>query len=310
MTDAGKAPRLFPSQVCFIVDDVPTAVESCTERFGWGPFQQFSAPVAQAHYRGWSGRKLTEVALGMAGQVQVELMHVHEGRDAVRAYQEEYGTGFQHLGIGCKSRDEAVRHLEAHGAVMHELTEYAGVRIAFVDVPTGQAMFELLQPTGQASGDDADVDVQPNDAAIPAFELDRATIATADLESALRFYAAAFRWEDARPETKTLRYGTRETRIERFIGRAGTLQLELLGPQRRSDDPYSRHLARSAHGLVHAGGVSPTDSDSDLAAESIGSTEYEWLEDGERFALHDWAGGAGALQVRQSTESSAPSRSD
>ena len=68
-------PRLDPWQCCFVVDDVPAAVEDCQRRFGWGPFQQFSAPVEEASYRGWTGPKLTDVALGTAGSVQVEIQN-------------------------------------------------------------------------------------------------------------------------------------------------------------------------------------------------------------------------------------------
>ena len=74
-----RFPRLYPAQVCFVVDDVDAAVEECIATFGWGPFHRFTAPVSEARYRDWTGPKKTDVALGMAGAVQVELIHVHAG---------------------------------------------------------------------------------------------------------------------------------------------------------------------------------------------------------------------------------------
>ena len=144
-SDAKRPPRLHPMQACFVVDDVPSAAADCAKRFGWGPFETFTADVASARFGDWAGRKVTEVALGMAGGVQVELIHVHEGRDAIASYQAEYGTGFQHLGISVCDRDAVLRHLEAHDATTDSLLGYGDLRIAFVDVPTGKAMFELLE---------------------------------------------------------------------------------------------------------------------------------------------------------------------
>ena len=225
-----RTPRLFPSQVCFVVDDVSAVVGECVSRFGWGPFQEFTAPVDDAEYRGWRGRKVTDVALGMAGRVQVELIHVREGHDAIEAYQAKYGTGFQHLGVGCRSRDTALAHLVSLGAALHEKTDYAGLRIAFVDTPTGDSVFELLESTGErGDGPDLSKSTQgppPMNAPTPAevFALHRATIVTADLDHVLPFFRNAFRWHDIEAELATLRHPAGETPMKRARGRAGTLR--------------------------------------------------------------------------------------
>jgi len=291
-----STPRLYPSQVCFVVEDVPSAAKDCATRFGWGPFQEFTAALDDASYRDWRGPKRTDVALGMAGPTQVELIHVHEGHDAVEAYQAEYGTGFQHLGVGVKSRDAALAHLESLGASVNELLEPTGLRIAFVDLPTGEAMFELLESTGEkAEGFDLDEAQKRPDASEPAtpnsslFAIDRATIVAQDMDRALAFHANSFGWKDARSETYTLRHPGGEARIERYRGRAGTLTLEVLSPSKPSDDPYSAHLLRGAHGLVHAGGQQ---ENGDASADA----PFEWLETGERFSLEGWAGGPSSLQ--------------
>ena len=211
---AAKPPKLRPAQVCFVVEDVAAAVGECEDRFGWGPFHQFSAPVPEARYREWSGAKRTDVGLGMAGPVQVELIHVHEGHDTVEAYQSRYGAGFQHLGIHCRDREAALHALESLGARCDDANEYPGVRFAFVDTPTGPGMFELLQATGDAAPPGGDGDATAMRAA-PALTLDRATVATADLDAALAFYARAFGWPDVGVESCTLRYEGREARVRR-----------------------------------------------------------------------------------------------
>ncbi len=295
---ANPFPHLHPVQVCFVVDDVAKAVDECVARFGWGPFYQFTAPVPEAQYRDWSGPKRTDVALGMAGPVQVELIHVHEGHDTVEVYQSRYGAGLQHLGIQCRDREEAIAALVAIGSTVDDQGEYPGIRFAFVDTPTGPGMFELLQPDGEVPVPGATTDSHRKsvDPPSPSVRLDRATIATNDLDAALDFYARAFRWEDPQIEARTLRFGTTESAIRRVRTQAGKLLLELVEPPPAGDDPYARHLARGDHGLVHAGGV----TQSCILPEGA-SLECEWLEEGEAFALYAWSGGSTSLQLRRVT---------
>lgn len=304
MTEA-RFPRLHPAQVCFVVEDVEAAVEECVASFGWGPFHCFTAPVEKAEYRDWIGSKRTDVALGMAGGVQVELIHVHEGHDTVEAYQARYGAGLQHLGISCRDRDQALAALEEIGARTDDRGEHPGIRFAFVDTPTGPGMFELLQATGEipppgAEGG-AEVGSDGSGGAIaksrpPSVTLDRATIVTSDLDLALAFYARAFRWEDPQIESCTLRVGAQESRMRRARGQAGQLLLELVEPTPGGSDPYARHLVRGDHGLVHAGGVT---SGGDLPGGA--TTEGEWLEEGEAFGLYAWSGGSESLQFRRAS---------
>lgn len=287
-------PKLSPQQVCFVVDDVSAAVQRCEKEFAWGPFYQFTAPVEKAVYKDWTGKKLVEVALGMAGNVQVEFIHVYEGHDAVEAYQAEYKRGFQHLGIQCQSREAAVDYLTALGAEVNELNEFPGIRFAFVDVPTGAAMFELLQQTNEwGKGDALDVDTQASDIVEGLFQIDRATIVTDNMEAALAFYSQAFGWDDAAFTRSTLQYAGKQNAFKRFIGHAGTLDIELLQAIDIADDPYSQHLNRGSHGLVHAGGLSAGASDDNEKA-----IEYQWLESEEKFSLSNWLAGSSSLQMR------------
>lgn len=287
-------PALSPQQICFVVDDVPSAVQYCEENFGWGPFYQFKAPVPEARYREWTGEKLTEVALGMAGKVQVEFLHVFKGHDTTEDYQARYGSGFQHLGIHCESRDEALAHLESLGATVNEVNEYPGIRFAFVDVPTGPGMFEILQPTAEmVSNEGISGSQKTRNTSDTLFDIDRATIVTRDIDTALEFYASAFGWTSPIATQATLRYGDIETLVRRHIGTAGTLQLEFIQPVEGSNDPYAAHLRRGEHGLIHAGGTISGDLPEGEALNG------EWVETGESFALYNWPGGKHTLQVRR-----------
>lgn len=291
-----RFPRLHPAQVCFVVDDVDAAVDECVTTFGWGPFHRFTAPVAEAQYRDWSGPKKTDVALGMAGGVQVELIHVHEGRDTVERYQTRYGAGFQHLGISCKDREQAIAALAEIGGVVDDQGEHPGIRFAFIDTPTGPGMFELLQEDGDTPPPGASEKKIAAGGEGPKLRVavDRATIVTSNLDRAFAFYARAFRWEDVEIKAANLRIGAENSSLRRARGPAGQLEFELIEPRAGEDNPYTRHLARGDHGLVHAGGMSVVN---DLPQGAL--LEAEWLEDGEVFGLYDWSGGAGSIQVRR-----------
>ena len=286
---AESAARLAPYQTCFVVDDVERAAAECEERFGWGPFRSFSATVENLQYKGRPARRVADVSLGMAGWVQVELLHVHDGVDCLAAYQARYGRGFQHLGIDTPSREAALAQLVALGARLDHLDEFEGIRIAFVDVPTGPGLFELVDRTsGAPRGGGAAL---PNPGPTPRLAIDRATLVTERMDTALEFFASAFGWRDVTAKSATLRFEAEEISLARALGRAGRLEIELVEGRPGSQDPYSRHLARGGHGLVHAGGMLTSGDRS----ETLG---YQWLETGERFALIDWSGGSGALQIR------------
>lgn len=287
---------LQPRQVCWVVDDVPAAVRHCEQAYGWGPFFQFRAEIEDASYKQWRGAKDTEVALGMAGDVQVEFLCVHKGCDTTADYQAEYGCGLQHLGVHCQSREAALSHLEALGATVNELNEFPGVRFAFVDTPTGPGMFEILQATQAADADPGLKDSTKGQAEAPVLHVDRATVVTNDMAAALAFYRGAFGWSDVNASQQTLRSESAEVPMLRCIARAGTLDIELIQPLADGDDPYSRHLQRGAHGLVHAGGISNQTEQLDAA-----SYRGTWLETNETFSLLDWEGGNNSLQLRHPT---------
>ncbi len=291
-TQGAGAVSLSPQQVCFVVDDVPAAVNFCEQQFAWGPFYQFKAPVANASYKHWKGEKLTEVALGMAGKVQVEFLHIHHGHDTTADYQARYGSGFQHIGIHCTSREDALAHLQSLGASVNELNKYPGVRFAFANTPTGPGMFEILQTTTEMKAN-TELNASSNTSGNALFQIDRASIVTHDIDKALTFYSGAFGWQAAKAAKATRLYNGKQTTSKRYVGKAGTMELELIQPLEDKDDPYAAHLRRGDHGLIHASGAARTNI---IQNESV---QGEWLDTGEQFSLHDWVGGKNALQIRR-----------
>ena len=114
------------------------------------------------------------------------------------------------------------------------------------------------------------------------------------MDKTLAFYGAAFGWKSPQAIRSTLVYGDKQTTAQRYLGKAGALQLELIQPAEDSDDPYSAHLRRGTHGLIHAGGMHGQES---LEGEML---QGEWQGSGETFALYNWLDIAHSFQIRRS----------
>ncbi len=299
MTKGENKPRLTPLQVCYVVDDVAQATQFCESALGWGPFNQFTAEVESASYRDWSGSKRVDVALGMAGAVQIELMHIHDGEDPVATFQSHYGTGIQHLGIHCKDRDEAIAFLNSVGSPTNEVSEYPGIRFAFMDTPTGEGMFELVCPTESFASSEVSGGTSVDSAAANSTgnTVRRVTIATEDIVGCVNFYASAFGWQDVRVDEVSYVFDGEEYTARRTRAQAGLLEFEFVQPAADDNSPYSQHLARGGHGIVHAGVAMDAGSLAGQAAQFPGAgLRGQWLDTGEAFSLHSWQGGPHSLQ--------------
>lgn len=305
---------LIAYQACFVVKDVETAVKFCSQQLGWGPFQHFKIPSPDAQYRGWQGQKLTEVALGMAGRAQVELIRVHSGQDAIQQYQSRMGTGLQHLGVLCESTDDALAHVGALGAVLNDRNQYGEITFSFIDVPQGPALIELLERGEQGLPDAQNTDQhgstigKTEQSRNAKLLLDRATLLTTDIESAAAFYANSFDQEFINITDDTVRYtekvlttrasGSGDVRARRCLIDAGVLGIELI--QLLDEDPYfyGQQLVRATqhggHGLVHVGGC----DNSDLDLPGNKRIDGKWLECGEVFSVYTGPDDLHSIQVR------------
>ncbi len=296
MAESKNKVSLAPVQVCFIVNNVEEAVRFSEEHFGWGPFHTFSAPVENAKYKGWSGFKHIDVALGSGGNVQIEYVHVREGKDTIALYEEKYGTGIQHFGVQTPDRDAAIDYITSLGGEEDARDEYPGIRFAFMNIPTGQGMFELLQ-TEQAANSivDAAKAVKGSGSAVenPVLKVDRSTVVTGNMNETLAFYSQCFDWVNVKADVQTLRSSNGEVKLKRCVAFASAMEIELIEATEEGTDPYSLHRKRGEHGIIHASSSDALPSDS-----LIPSYEGEWLETGERFSLYEWLGGNNSLQIR------------
>lgn len=302
--NSNQAPVHTAYQACFVVADVAAAVEFCTTQLAWGPFQHFKIPSPESSYRGWNGHKLTEVALGMAGSAQVELIQVHLGRDAIEDYQTRLGPGLQHLGVLVKNTQQSLQYLEPAGAIKNDSNQYGEITYTFIDAPNGPAMLELLErgeqglPTKETGGESIGKTASSVDEKL---QLDRATIVTSDIQQSAKFFAHCFATDAPSIQHDTLRERFLdspliESKAQRCLLNAGVLQIELVQVDAKSDSVYARQLKRAAghgsHGLTHIGGHS---GDCQLPGEPL---HGEWLQQAESFQLFPGPDNRLSLQLR------------
>ncbi|MFK7978335.1 MAG: hypothetical protein AB8C02_19535, partial [Halioglobus sp.] len=117
--------------------------------------------------------------------------------------------------------------------------------------------------------------------------------------STLAFYAKAFRWETPVASKQTLRIAGTSTTMQRYIGKAGALELEIIEPPAQGDNPYTAHLNRGSHGLVHAGGalLGGSQQANEIMLDSETLTGV-WEEARESFSLCSNFGIQRSIQLR------------
>ncbi len=305
---------LIAYQACFVVNDVAAAVQFCSQQLGWGPFQHFKIPSQNAQYRDWQGDKLTEVALGMAGAAQVELIHVHCGQDAIQQYQARMGTGLQHIGVLCQSTDEALDHVGALGAALNDRNQYGEITFSFIDVPQGPALLELLErgeqglPSAQSADEHGSTIGKTKPSHNAKLLLDRVSLVTTHIETSAAFYTSSFQQDKYTISEETLRYAkfssssvttaAAEVRARRCLMNAGVLEIELIQLLDKDKNMYGKQLERSAqhggHGLVHVGGRQSLG----LNLADSKRIDGEWLSCGESFSVYTGPDELPSVQIR------------
>ena len=317
ITAVANAPRLYPIQVCYTVDDVQTAIQFCEQQFAWGPFARFTAPNDAATYGNWAGTTVTEVGLGMAGAVQIELIHVHEGINSAGDFYSSYGAGLQHIGIYCKDRGSAQRYLTGLGAACRESGNVPGVNYGFVDAPAcAWGMLELLEIAGGlpdfAQGN---YKTLSNQDAQSAIAIDRVTWVVNNIASATEFLAAAFEWPAKNGKAvgddivdDHLMIDKQEYAFKRLLKKAGNLEIEVLEPldcdpiySAWLNDRYAKHSA--PHGFIHIGGKQPQRREAIHLATMNNSTsanamQAQWRNSDYRFTLINGPDGHASVQLR------------
>lgn len=139
-------------QMCWVVDDIPRAVDRWVASVGAGPFFLAShIPFAELTYRGQSGATLDQSsAVGQWGSVQIELLQQHcDSPSGVREMTQAGHTGVQHMTWFCDDIDAEGQRLMDLGyaqVMTARLVAMQDMRIAWYDTrPWLGCMLELYE---------------------------------------------------------------------------------------------------------------------------------------------------------------------
>jgi catechol 2,3-dioxygenase-like lactoylglutathione lyase family enzyme len=125
-------------QVAYVVADLHKAIDFYQKSLGSGPFYVLEHMKSEARiFRGEVHPAETSIAMGFAGNVNVELMQVHDNAPSVlREGIERYGYGFHHWGIPFEDTEAELPRYLAEGYVEVSRNPVpTGGEVVFLDPP-------------------------------------------------------------------------------------------------------------------------------------------------------------------------------
>jgi len=147
--------RLPIMQYAYVVDDLDTAIGHWVEALGVGPFFVLrNVAVVGSLYRGKPVHTHHSVAMGQAGDAQIELIQVHS--EPPHIYSDHLGvggTGFHHVAVLADDFDATVAELSGQGLEIVQQHEYKGTRLCYFDTTrTLRYFLEVLENTEFLAG--------------------------------------------------------------------------------------------------------------------------------------------------------------
>ena len=124
-------------QVAFVVNDLPAAERFFTEKMGVSQFFRFKdVQVYEAFYRGSLGDFHIHIALGYAGNSQIELIQHLSGQSIYKEFLDKRGEGLHHLGFIVPDHDKVIADFTANGFPVIQsgrIGNNPGVKFAYFD---------------------------------------------------------------------------------------------------------------------------------------------------------------------------------
>ena len=121
------------NQLGYVVDDLEEAALAHSKLFGSGPFVHFTPPAPERTlFRGEEVKNTMEVAYGMYGDLQIELIKPTSSDPTPYTVPER--KGFNHFSVWVDDFDAAVEDFEEAGFEVAMLMESSGgLKVAYVD---------------------------------------------------------------------------------------------------------------------------------------------------------------------------------
>jgi hypothetical protein len=132
-------------QNCYIVENLDEAVDHWVDVFGAGPFYVERHLRVPVEYRGTPSELDIHVALGQAGDLQIELIEI--ASDIPSVYRDVYpngGAGFHHVAVFVDDFQGEIDALIAKGAEMGAIGQFGGAGFAYIDTRSTVGFFTEL----------------------------------------------------------------------------------------------------------------------------------------------------------------------
>lgn len=124
-------------QIAFVVKDITAAERFFTDKLGVPRFFRFNdVTVHEATYRGGPGDFHIHIALGYAGDSQIELIQHLSGRSIYKEFLDKRGEGLHHLGFIVPDHEKVIADFTANGFPVIQsgrIGNNPGVRFAYFD---------------------------------------------------------------------------------------------------------------------------------------------------------------------------------
>jgi methylmalonyl-CoA/ethylmalonyl-CoA epimerase len=137
-------------QIAFVVQDIAAAEQFFTEKMGVPRFFRFTdVLVHEPFYRGGPGDFHMHLAIGYAGDSQIELIEHLSGRSIYKEFLDKHGQGLHHLGFIVPDYQKAVDDFATNGFPVIQsgrIGDNPGVRFAYFDTEAAiGSIMEIFQ---------------------------------------------------------------------------------------------------------------------------------------------------------------------
>jgi catechol 2,3-dioxygenase-like lactoylglutathione lyase family enzyme len=134
-------------QVAFVVNDIAASERFFTDKLGVPKFFRFTdVQVHEATYRGNPGDFHIHIAIGYAGNTQIELIQHLSGQNVYKEFLDKKGEGLHHLGFIVPDHDKVIADFAAGGFPVIQsgrIGNNPGVKFAYFD--TEAAIGSLME---------------------------------------------------------------------------------------------------------------------------------------------------------------------
>ncbi|MGE0681199.1 MAG: VOC family protein [Candidatus Binatia bacterium] len=124
-------------QIAFVVQDLPAAERFFTAKMGVPHFFRFNdVEVHEALYRDRLGDFHMHIAIGYAGDSQIELIQHLSGQSIYKEFLDKRGEGLHHLGFIVPDHDKVIADFTANGFSVIQsgrIGNNPGVKFAYFD---------------------------------------------------------------------------------------------------------------------------------------------------------------------------------